>query len=308
MAALLSKSVVASAPAVLLVVYWWKRGRVGRRDVMPLMPFFAVGMAAGLHTAWLEKYDVGAEGVEWAFSPIDRVLIAGRAAWFYASKLVWPQPQMFFYPRWVIDSHAAWQYLFPLAALLLLGVYGWPKAHRSRAARGGTDLWRRVGAGARFLQRLSVPFFVRRDHFQYHASIAILTLFAAGVALLLHKLPGDSQRTIRVVAAAMLLVLAVVTCRRTSVFRNPEVLYRDTIAKNPGCAIAYSNLALPGRSGTHRRGPAAFARGGALGPNEETTQNILGLLLLRSGREHGISGRATRRGRRTFAGKYQDQP
>ena len=66
-AALLSKSVVASAPAVLLVIDWWKRGRISRRDVMPLIPFLALGIAAGLHTAWLEKHDVGAAGAEWAF-------------------------------------------------------------------------------------------------------------------------------------------------------------------------------------------------------------------------------------------------
>jgi len=42
--ALFSKTVTASLPAALLVVLWWKRGRINKRDVAPLVPFFAVGL------------------------------------------------------------------------------------------------------------------------------------------------------------------------------------------------------------------------------------------------------------------------
>ena len=38
---LLTKTVVATLPAALLVVFWWKRGRIaGRRDVAPWAPWF----------------------------------------------------------------------------------------------------------------------------------------------------------------------------------------------------------------------------------------------------------------------------
>ncbi len=97
--ALLSKTVVASLPAVLLVIIWWKRGRIAPRDVACLVPFIVMGCVFGLGTAWMEKHHVGAAGVDWDFSPADRVLIAGRAVWFYAAKLLWPYPLAFFYPR-----------------------------------------------------------------------------------------------------------------------------------------------------------------------------------------------------------------
>ena len=34
--------------------------------------------------------------------PIERVLVASRAIWFYLSKLIWPSSLTFIYPRWDI--------------------------------------------------------------------------------------------------------------------------------------------------------------------------------------------------------------
>ena len=45
--ALLTKTMTATLPAALLVVFWW-RGRLSwRRDVLPLVPFFLLAAAAG---------------------------------------------------------------------------------------------------------------------------------------------------------------------------------------------------------------------------------------------------------------------
>src|SRR5262249_6740001 len=89
-AALLSKTVACSLPAAFLLVRWGKRGRVPRRDILVSVPLFVLGLALGLQTAFLEKEHVGASGPEWDFSYVERILIASRALWFYASKLVWP--------------------------------------------------------------------------------------------------------------------------------------------------------------------------------------------------------------------------
>ncbi|MBU0640698.1 MAG: hypothetical protein KKB50_17685 [Planctomycetes bacterium] len=85
--ALLSKTVTASLPAALLLLIWWKRGRIGGRDIAPLVPFFALGIALGLVTVWMEKHHVGAQGELWHLALAERLLVAGRAAWFYAGKL-----------------------------------------------------------------------------------------------------------------------------------------------------------------------------------------------------------------------------
>ena len=260
--ALLSKTVVASLPAVLLLIYWWKRGRLGGRYVVPLLPFFAVGVSLGLVTAWLERIHVGAEGDEWAFTPVDRVLIAGRAVWFYATKLAWPHPIIFFYPRWEIDSSAPWQYLFPLAALMALaGLF----LARSRIGRGPLVaalifcgvLMPALG----FLNVYPFRYSFVADHFQHHASLALFALAAAGVGMLDDHLsrggqmpfPADdeaiaqpalsTQRIIlRGVIAVTLMALSAISFRQTFTYYDLDSLYLNIIAKNPGCWAAYSNL------------------------------------------------------------------
>ena len=139
-------------PGVLLVVLWWRRGRLEwRRDVVPTLPFFALGAAAGLFTAWVERTYIGAQGADFHLSPIDRVLIAGRAMWFYLGKLFWPIGLNFEYPRWSVDQSAAWQYVFPLAVIALLTVCWLVRSRIARAAcRLGGLYWNPVsGAGIR---------------------------------------------------------------------------------------------------------------------------------------------------------------
>jgi hypothetical protein len=83
------KTVTATLPAALLVIFWWKRGRLGwRRDVRPLLPWLALGAVAGLFSNWVEETYLGAKGANFNLPALGRVLVAGRAIWFYAGKLI----------------------------------------------------------------------------------------------------------------------------------------------------------------------------------------------------------------------------
>src|SRR5205085_2341462 len=94
----------------------------------PLLPFFAVGAAAGVFTLWVERRLVGAEGAAFDLTALQRVLIAGRAAWFYLGKLVWPANLVFIYPRWQVSQSVWWQYLYPAAAVATLAALTWKQS------------------------------------------------------------------------------------------------------------------------------------------------------------------------------------
>src|SRR5580698_2440129 len=74
LAALGAKTVTASLPAALLIVFWWKRGKLDwKRDAIPLLPWFAIGATAGLTTAWVERRFIGAQGTAFSLSPLQHL-------------------------------------------------------------------------------------------------------------------------------------------------------------------------------------------------------------------------------------------
>jgi len=231
-AALFSKSVTCSLPAAMLLVAWWKGGRLRWNDIWPLAPFFMLGAGSGLATAWLEKHHVKAEGADWSLNLIERVLIAGRAMWFYAAKLVWPAHLTFSYPRWHIDAGVWWQWLFPAGALGVVRVL-W--AARNRIGRGplaavlffiGT-----LGPALGFVNIYPMRYTFVADHYQYLAGIGLIALCGVG----LNRIP-------RWVVSLLLATLAGLTWQQGHIYRNIETLWQDTLTKNPESWLAHDNF------------------------------------------------------------------
>jgi hypothetical protein len=138
-AALLCKTVVATLPVALLIIFWWKRGKISwRQDARPLGPFFLVGIGAGIFTAWLERTSIIAgAAADFRFTLFQRCVIAGRAILFYLVKLVWPTRLTFIYPRWNVAHLPFSAILFPLAVLLMLvAAWRWAR-HGNRALLAG---------------------------------------------------------------------------------------------------------------------------------------------------------------------------
>jgi tetratricopeptide (TPR) repeat protein len=235
--ALLSKSVTATLPAALLVIFWWRRGRLSwRRDVLPLAPWFALGAATGLLTAWVERKFIGAEGAVFSLSLLQRGLLAGRVVCFYLGKVLWPAPLSFVYPRWSVDPAAPWAYLFPLA-VAATGLALWRLRRRGRGPLAAFLFF--VGTLFPALGFVNVyPFIFSyvADHFQYLAMLGVIALAAAAWERWARgSLP---------VAAAVLGVLGALTWRQAHAYRDAESLYRVTLDRNPASWLAHDNLGV----------------------------------------------------------------
>lgn len=278
--ALLSKTVTCTLPAVLVLVLWWRRGRLHGRDWLALAPFFVLGIAAGLLTRWVEKYYTGAAGAEWTFSFVERCLIAGRALWFYAGKLLWPHPLIFIYPRWAIDAGAWVQYVFPITAVVVLAAL-W--LLRGRIGRGplvgvlcfaGT-LFPALGFFDVYFMRYS---FVA-DHWQYLASAALLAVFAGAGATLAARFGARGRALAGGVLAVCLALLGGLTWRQSWAYTDLEGLWRDTLRKNPDAWMAHNNLgSVLQRSGRVDEARAAYARALELNPHFAQAHANLGAL------------------------------
>jgi len=233
----LSKTVTCSLPAVILLLIWWKRGRLRFTDVAGVLPFFAIGLFFGLLTAYMESKFVGAVGPEWDYSLAQRCIIAGRAIWFYAAKLLWPSPLIFIYPLWKIDAGNAAQWLYPITALALpIALF----LLRKRIGRGpltavlifGGVLFPALG----FINTYPMRYSFVADHFQYHAAISMIVLMTGMIWWATQRLPADSavSRTTFTAAVAILLVLgSALSWRQAHAYKSMETLWEDVVAKNP---------------------------------------------------------------------------
>lgn len=238
--ALLAKTVTCSLPAALLLVLWWKRGKLRRDDVLLLAPFFALGAGLAALTAWVEHHTVGAHGSEWTYSPLERMLIAGRALWFYTGKLAWPHPLMFNYPAWSVDASDRRAYGFPLAAAAVVAILFLARRRLGRGPLAAVLIF----CGALLPVLGFLDFFAMRysfvaDHFLYLPSIPLLALAVAVAAGTTRNAPALARVAL---AAPIVLVLCALTWAQTHAFRDEQTLWRDTLAKNPASWMAHNNL------------------------------------------------------------------
>ena len=234
--AILGKSTVVSMPAVLLVIDWWKRGRITWRDAMPLLPFFAFGVLIGLMSLWMEGEMNGVDREMWQFSLVDHVLIAGRALCFYVGKLTWPHPLNFVYPRWLIDCACV--------VAISVSIGGAGRAWRLVVGRAASRA-RTFGGGARVLRRpLTVAWlflclwldgFVRLRSPAVSGQYRALALAGAAVAPLDARLAGWKRWLERAAVGCIVGALAILAHSRVGVFQNPRILNEDILAKEPRC-------------------------------------------------------------------------
>lgn len=232
--AMLSKSAAVGLPVALAIWLWAERGRVERRDLASLAPFFAAALAIVLFDlSWVARrggYDAG-------FSAPDKIVLASRAILFYLGKLLWPSTLMAIYPRWAIDARSAQAWSFP-AAVAAITLALW-------AARGKLGRWP-LAAWLFYIVALAptlglVDFRFMRlslaaDRFQYLPSLAPVALLGFALAELAARLPawpGGARRAKPAAAAALLLLLGALTFRQSALYRDSETLFGDNLKRSP---------------------------------------------------------------------------
>jgi tetratricopeptide (TPR) repeat protein len=245
-AALLSKTATLTLPAAILLLVWWKRGRLVRRDWLPLIPFFVLGIGLSLWTANLERTLIERGGPGWgAYSAADRLIIGGRAVWFYLGKLFYPARLSFIYPQWAVTGHGWAQYAYPIAVVAMGGAL---IALRRRIGRG-------PAAGFLFFVGTLLPvlgfvdyFYMMMsfvaDRFLYLPGLGVIVLVAGYAGAVWGRLPARVRPAALAIVIALLGVLAMGTWRRSSIFETAETLYRDVVAKDPDSWAGHYSLGV----------------------------------------------------------------
>ncbi len=288
---LLSKSVACTWPAAMLVIFWWKRGRLSwRQDVLPLLPFFTIGAIDGVFVAKLERTEWCLNDDTFQWTPLQRFLMGGRAFWFYLSKLFWPSSLIWGYPRWELDPNAWWQYLFPLAAILAF-LLAWLVRHRRREPLAALLFF--TGLLLPFLGLFNCGYFIVSyvaDHFQYQACLGIIAFVCAFLTLYLKKSDPELRRGGYIITSAVLMLFTVLTWQQCHMYIDQDAFFRKTLETNPQCPCALVMVGLSITEEKPREANACFQEALRIDPKWASAYIGLGQVSLMQGRiEEAVS-------------------
>jgi len=284
--ALLSKTSVIMQPFVLLGCAWWQRGRIDRKDVRRSIPYFAVSLVLGLVTVWFQYNRSIGDDIVRTDSFMSRLAGAGWVVWFYLYKTVFPYTLSFVYPRWKIDPASIVSYL-PALALAGLLFYFW----RHRTSWGRPLLF---GAGyfvvslfplMGFLNIYYMRYSLVADHYQYQSIIGIIALATGGGYYAFRKSNAKFRRVLIAAAAIIIGLLSLQTWKMGHIYKDPETLFLDTIAKNPNCWMANYNLGHSLQENEeYNRAVQYYAEAFRIDPTNPDPLNNTGNILLKAGK------------------------
>ncbi len=182
--ALAAKSTACTLPAALLLILWWKQKPLGAKAIFETVPFFVLALGAGLIAIWWEKYHQGTR-VLVSLSPLERILIASRAIWFYLGKLLWPSNLTFIYPRWriVASDPTAYCWLLAIAAAVAVLYFG-RRVFGRGVATACLFFVLTLSPLLGFIMLYTFRYTFVADHYQYLACIGPIALVSAAFAKL----------------------------------------------------------------------------------------------------------------------------
>jgi tetratricopeptide (TPR) repeat protein len=283
--ALSAKTTVCTLPIALLIVLWIRGEPVNRRRVAQVIPFLAMAVAMGLITVWWEHGHQGTQGAQWALHPIQRLLIASHAIWFYLGKLVWPAQLTFSYPKWHISTADPRQYVW-VAGLISLAaaIYGFRKIGKGPAAAAiffAATLIPMLGFFSLYTFRYSYV----ADHYQYVACLGPIALFSWAVSGR-WKSPKVNYAIGLVLPGLILCTLGILTWRQTHIYRDPVTIWADTLAKNPKSILAHDSVGVMlAHQGRYEEALEHYKIALSVGPDAET-YDAMGVSLFALGRRN----------------------
>ncbi len=277
--ALLSKSIVVTLPAALLIRQWWKEGRATGAGLLALAPFFALGLAAAAADV---AFSASREPLSLGYSMVERGLIAAHALWFYAGKLLWPADLIVIYPHWEVSAAdpGAWGYL---AAAAALAAALWLLRHRiGRGPLAGALFFAvTLSPVLGFVDYGYMQFSFVADRYQYLAGIGVMAVLTGAAAHGAGRLPGGWRKGAAGGAAAVLVLLGTLTWRQADLYRDGVTFFGHIVAHNPTAREAHRNLgeALT-TQGRWEEALAAFHIAEELAPEDPREHSNIGAALI----------------------------
>jgi len=243
--ALSAKATACTLPAALFLILWLQKKPITMRRFIQIVPFVVLGIGMGLLAVWWERYHQGTNrGVFTFLSPMERILVASRAVWFYLSKIFWPSNLTFIYPRWNISPADLIDYIWLLAGIAACAAIYFIRRYFGRSVEVAAAFFvATLTPVLGFIMLFTFRYTFVADHYQYLACIGPIALASAGIVTLSDRF--THYRAV-IVSGALLVVASfgTLTWRQAATYSDIETLWRTTLARNPECWMAHTNIGI----------------------------------------------------------------
>jgi tetratricopeptide (TPR) repeat protein len=241
--ALFSKTTACVLPVILILLLWLKGLSISWKRLLQIAPYFVLAFTMGLLTIWWEKHHQRTEMIALGLGFLQYLLIASKAVWFYAAKIFLPVNLCFSYPRWKIDPADPLQYLWLVPCLLTaFALWFWRKRLGRVPVAAVLIFLAALFPMLGFFDLYTFLYTFVADHYQYMASIALITLVVSAGSRLINCFGVRAAKIAPVLAVVLLFTFGTLTWRQSRVYTNLEALWRDTLRKNPDSWLAHNNL------------------------------------------------------------------
>lgn len=254
-AALLCKTHVVVFPAVLLLITWWKMGKITLRDCARTAPFFAIALALALVTIWFQNdRAIGGEVIPIGDWP-SRFAGAGVVVWSYLVTAIAPINLNTIYANtwylwWPLKGPQAWMFLAgALVPMTLAFLWAVNVIYPSRSPVAGRTpffvfayfvgtLFPVLGFFTMSYMRLTL----QADHFQYFSDISIVALAGALFALAFEKAPGALRQIAMLACVALVTTWSAYSWVRAGVHHSEKTLWTACLKRNNDSWQAHNHI------------------------------------------------------------------
>jgi tetratricopeptide (TPR) repeat protein len=281
--ALLSKVIAVTFPVVILIIVWYHSGRITRKDVRGMVPFFALSIIFGIVALYGKPGQIG------TVHALEFILMAVYSTAFYLQKIVAPVSLSVIYP---FDAAIALRTPEILVSSLMLGVLIFVSVFLYRRVRwpllsllifgillAPTFINYRKGFEAQDVYFAS-------DRYAYLASIVVLLIIASALEKVgaLRAMPLPRRPRALFLVSPVLFICIGLSFSQSRTWQGSIPLFTHALSLYPTAQAAHNNL------GTvyYRKGDLASAeehynQAIALRPLASTWSN-LGTLYRRQGK------------------------
>jgi tetratricopeptide (TPR) repeat protein len=202
---------------------------------------------------------------------------------------VWPKNLAFSYPRWQINAGDPAQYI-PVVGCIAAAValWVWRRKLPLGAIAGVVFFVAALSPMLGFISNYTFLYSFVADHYVYPASAGLIALLAAAIFSEPVKRFLGGAPLATVLSAVLIIVLCGLTWQQAHAYQNIELLWRDTLAKNPESWMAHYNLGLELQAqGKITEAIDHYSAAIDLNPKHAKAESNLGLALATEGKLSG---------------------